>query len=494
MRLKRIAALCAPLLLVCPAFADILEGRVVEDHTGNPIVSAEVRVARIGQSGLAADLESDSEGRFRAPDLASGEYRVEISKPNYAGVTLRLRLPAASLQMRLVRLGAITGQVIDAQGQGVSGGRVFVMVKPPDSGPLRPFGSSVAVNESGQYRVFGLPPGRYAVALSYASFNPGAASGSYYYPVNGQPQFFSVSGGEEYRGIDFSIPAGSRYRISGKVAAPEPVARFALSLFPTDQPSLAVVNQWTEKDGSFLLDGIPAGSYDLVASGPATGSAALASLLGSDPLFGRIHIEVGGGDVEDVSIPVAKGRTVSFVLRAQGGGACPRSAGLALTPLEALGSLEGRSIEVTVGKEETLDNLSFGRYQVAVSKLGDGCYCASIPIVDLRGGEPGGPIEVVIASAGSIRGRLNAGSVRPEDFAVALLGAESAVQVTYPDAEGRFGFTALRPGRYWIAAQTSRTRWVSDLSRMFEIEVAAGALTDVDLSPLPPDGNTDNTP
>jgi hypothetical protein len=481
-------------VLVSSALADTLEGRVVEDHTGNPIVSAEVRATRIGQTGLAAELETDSEGRFRAPDLASGEYRVEISKPNYAGATLRLRLPAASLQMRLVRLGAITGQVIDARGQGVRGGRVFVMVKPPEGGPLRPFGSSVAVNESGQYRVFGLPPGQYAVALSYATFNPGAASGAYYYPVNGQPQFFSVSGGDEYRGVDFSISGGSRYRISGKVAAPESVARFALSLFPADQPSLAVVNQWTEKDGSFRLEGIPAGSYDLVASGPATGSAAQASLLGSDPLFGRIHIEVGGGDVEDVSIPVSEGRTVSFMLRTQGNGACPRSASLALTPLEALGSMEGRTIEATVGREEKLDNLSPGRYQVVVSKLGDGCYCASSPIVDLRGGEPDGPIEVVIASAGSIRGKLNAGLARPEDFAVALLGAESAVQVAYPDAEGRFGFAALRPGRYWIAAQTSKTRWVQDLSRMFEIEIAAGAPTDVDLSPLPPDVNTGNTP
>ncbi len=68
------------LVLVCPAFADTLEGRVVENHTGNPIVSAEARVTRIGQSGLATDMETDSEGRLRSPDLASGEYRVENSK------------------------------------------------------------------------------------------------------------------------------------------------------------------------------------------------------------------------------------------------------------------------------------------------------------------------------------------------------------------------------------------------------------------------------
>ena len=45
------------LVLVCPAFADTLEGRVVEDHTGNPIVSAEAWAARVGRSARAVDRE-----------------------------------------------------------------------------------------------------------------------------------------------------------------------------------------------------------------------------------------------------------------------------------------------------------------------------------------------------------------------------------------------------------------------------------------------------
>ena len=117
------------------AQGETLEGRVVEDHTGNPLVSAEVRIRRTGAAGLAADLETNGEGRFRAPDLAPGEYQLDISKANYVATTLRLRLPAAALQIRLVRTGVITGRVTDSNGRPRRGGQVFAMLKPPGDLP-----------------------------------------------------------------------------------------------------------------------------------------------------------------------------------------------------------------------------------------------------------------------------------------------------------------------------------------------------------------------
>ena len=53
--------------------------RIVEDHIGNPLASVEVRVYRIGQPTLAAELDTDGEGRFRAPGLPDGEYRIEAN-------------------------------------------------------------------------------------------------------------------------------------------------------------------------------------------------------------------------------------------------------------------------------------------------------------------------------------------------------------------------------------------------------------------------------
>jgi hypothetical protein len=159
-----------------------------------------------------------------------------------------------------------------------------------------------------------------------------------------------------------------------------------------------------------------------------------------------------------------------------------------LVSLEALGTMDRRSVEVSFGKEETLDDISPGRYRIAIAKLGDACFSTSAPIVDLTDGSARA-VAVEIAPAGSIRGALKTGSLKPTDFAIVLLASDAveAAQIAYPDAESRFTFTGLRPGRYRIAAQrigdTPQARWIPDLWRMSEIEVPGGPPTNVELSP-----------
>ena len=144
------------LLLVsaCVTRAADLEGRVVEDHTGNPLASVEVRAYKTGQRTLAAHLETDSSGRFRAAGLAEGQYRIEATKANFVGATVRLEAIAGALLIRLVRCGTIAGQVVDSQGQPILGTAVYALPKPVN-GPLMPFsaptaGSSTRVDERGQ--------------------------------------------------------------------------------------------------------------------------------------------------------------------------------------------------------------------------------------------------------------------------------------------------------------------------------------------------------
>ena len=218
-----------------------LEGRIVEDHTGNPLASVEVRVYKTGQRTLAAHLETDSSGRFRAPGLGDGEYRIEATKANFVGATVRLASIAGGLLIRLVRCGVITGQVVDAQGQPILGVAVYAMPKPLN-GPLMPYsapaaGSYTRVDERGQYRLHGLPPGEYAVVAAYgastsmfgstggAEVRSGIGSGVQVYPSNLRPQFFTVAGGELYRNIDFSIVPAGLHNLSGKVELPDPKTR-----------------------------------------------------------------------------------------------------------------------------------------------------------------------------------------------------------------------------------------------------------------------------
>src|ERR1022692_1550126 len=96
-----------------PALAQEVDGRVLEDTSGDPLASAELRFHKAGMGELAADLETERDGRFHASGLPAGEYTVDISKPNHVPATLKLRVPATGVLVRLVRYAVIAGTVRD---------------------------------------------------------------------------------------------------------------------------------------------------------------------------------------------------------------------------------------------------------------------------------------------------------------------------------------------------------------------------------------------
>jgi len=142
------------------------------------------------------------------------------------------------------------------------------------------------------------------------------------------------------------------------------------------------------------------------------------------------------------------------------------------------------------GKEQTVSALAPGRFRVDATDLGPGCFQVNRPVVDL-GGDVAGPVAIEVASAGSIQGSLPAGGA----YTVVLLpvagtdGAEA--RFATPDANGRFGFEAIPPGRYRISVQSAdasrRSRWVSAQGGK-EVQVAGGTPTSVQLPAPPVDG------
>ena len=506
------------LLAAGSASPDTIDGRVVEDHTGSPLASADVRVFKIGTHAAVADLDSDALGNFRVPGLEAGEYRLEVSRQNY--VTTMVRIPVAggavspvAVRIRLARCGVIAGQIVDPRGQPVTGAYAFAIPKPRAASPLQPFnlgGRYAPVDEHGRYRLHNLVPGRYVVAVAYgastiavgstgrAVVRPGLGSGVLFYPDNVQPQSFMLSGGEDYQNIDFTVTPAALYSVSGKVEPAAPGGNFWLALTPASQPAIAVAVAVAEQDGGFRFEGIPPGSYQLLASGPATARGMQGAIPGPDALFGRASVEVSAQNVEGVAMAVDSGRSVTFLLRilhaAHGGDACPQSAQIRLSPLEDWGATLAYSAQVSSVRERRIDRLAPGRYLLSVTELGDRCFSAESQVLDLTRAVDPQPVEVLAAPSGEIHGRLT-GSAKPGDVAVVLWRSEAgeqnvALQIAYPDAGSRFGFPGLRPARYRIAAQWAaddKARWIPDLGRMVEIEVPGGAPTDVEIPAPQPD-------
>jgi hypothetical protein len=100
--------------------------------------------------------------------------------------------------------------------------------------------------------------------------------------MNARPEFFTVTAGEEFPGVDFTIAPGALCTISGKVEPASPSGNFWLALTPPDQPALAVAVTVAEADGRFHFHGMPLGAYHLFASGPST-ARGRGGILGAAP-------------------------------------------------------------------------------------------------------------------------------------------------------------------------------------------------------------------
>lgn len=454
-----------------------------------------------GARGLAADLETDGQGHFDATELSAGDYRLEITKPNYLSATVHLHLAAAGAtsSVRLIRCAAITGQVTDRSGQPVHGATVYAMAKPSaGKPPQRDFtmGHVSYVDQSGNYRLYGLPPGSYLVAVSYGSSATvvgsvgsapppgGNGSGVLFYPDNTRPQPLDLGAGEERHNLNFSVVAASLYSVSGRISFSDPKARFWLSLSSLDQPAIAVSVVPAANDQSFRFEGIPPGSYNLTAFGPTGGYGGRGAILNGDALFARAIVNVGAQNVEGILLTPEKGRSVSFLLRAAANATCPATAQLALSPLEDLGAMIDRKASLNAGKEETVEFLAPARYSIVLTGLGDNCFLTSDAALDVN--QTTSPVTLTIASAGAIRGKLDAGGQPASSFTVVLLPADAldtanAVLATVPDAQSQFAFTGLRPGRYRIAAQAG-SRWLANSNQSVELEVRGGANLQIDLA------------
>ena len=471
-----------------------LAGQVIEDSSGSPLASAELRFHQQGMRELAADLETDRQGRFRATELPPGDYTVDLSKPNYITTTFKLRAPATGLLLRLVRYGAIDGSVTDMAGRPVpgrilapggrtiGGARLAVLAKAPGTEELRSF-RQVSVEDGGHYRVFDLPPGQYAIGLWYSGLNEG--SGMQLYPDNVHPRIFTVSGGEEYSRINFTVEPRQSYAVGGKIERPAGKGQFQVALGLAEQPALPIAQTLTEDDGTFRFEKVPAGTYDLFVAGPTGGYGAFDSTMGRDePLFGRTRVQVIAQNVEGINVPLIPGRPLTLVLRAQGSDTlppgCPQTVTALLTSLEPWAVMFMPNAQVAFGKEQTIRNLAPGRFRVTTSGLASGCYQVNQPVVDLSG-DVAKPVAVELAAAGSIRGLLKSESAPATDFAVTLLEAGSTdgaqAQLAFPDRDGRFAFEGLRPGRYRMAAR----RAGADVSHTVEVDVPSGAPTIVEL-------------
>jgi len=310
----------------------IMRGYVVAADSGAPLRRALVRVSSSdGRSG--GMTTTDADGRFEVKELLAGRYSVSVTKAGYVTMQYGQRRPeqqgtmldildgqlVEKIAFSLPRGGVIVGRVLDEFGEPMAGAQVNAMRSRFVNGGRRlvPTGSA-QTDDLGAFRIFGLAPGDYFIAGSLRSQSmmmPGTISTSNvegyaptYYPGTpnaGEAQRVTVKVGAETAGVSFSLAATRLVRVSGRVvsASGEPALRVFLMANLVDRSTVMGMsgfsNSMTRADGTYQINGLSPGTYNIVARPQGMPSA--------DSEFGQARVTVGAEDVDNVTIVTGRG-------------------------------------------------------------------------------------------------------------------------------------------------------------------------------------------
>ncbi len=184
--------------------------------------------------------------------------------------------------LALTRGGAIHGRVIDEFGEPIAGTRVQVLRSRMVQGRrrLQSMGPGDQTDDTGAFRVYGLPPGDYYVTASTGPADSVRRDPPIYFP--GTPSFteaqaISLAAGTE-ASADFQLQPFRNARVSGMVfnSSGAPVAAMvqlsseAVGMGPSFEnagdPRAFMMMADSGPDGRFTIDNVPPGPYTLTAN------------------------------------------------------------------------------------------------------------------------------------------------------------------------------------------------------------------------------------
>lgn len=473
-----------------------VEGAVVDARTQAPLRKASITLwgGREGARGGVAGT-TDAAGKFVIDKVPPGRYQVTVQRNGYAPSTTGSGNPSSltlsagerlkGIVFRLQPAAAISGRVVDEDGEPLVYAQVMVMRYRYVRGKrqLVNAGGGGPTNDRGEYRIFGLPPGRYFVSASYQGRMMGMpvlsrgrppAGVSYptmYYPGALDPEqavAIQLQAGEERSGVDFRLSPVQAVSVSGRVVAAatgRPLADVGVTLVPrTEGFSPLVARSFQRADpatGRFTIANVRPGSYALGAF----------YRDGETELYARQEIEVGSTDLEGVELALSPGTRIQGRVAVEPGGA-------SLKLDEARVSLEPQQENLGFGgfgtgriKEDgtfELPNLAPGRYSVRIYRLPEGSYLKAARWGDqdvLSAGltiQPGsgGVLELLVSPAGAqVDGIVLDAEKKPHPGAAVVLvpdekrrHREDLFFQQSSDQNGRYSFRGVPPGEYKVFA------------------------------------------
>jgi hypothetical protein len=491
-----------------------ISGRVLGGEKPLPNVTV---VARAGQTSIpmnaaappSAKVLTDAEGYYRLTGLPAGSFVVQPMNPVYvlrekltplgqAGRTVNLGEgeTVEKIDFNLVKGGVITGRVLDHEGQSALGESVHLL-KLDEQGKGTDYWLQnyrmPEIDDLGNYRLYGLPEGRYKVYVGKLADGRSLCVGCKrnqlrrtFHPnvtEEAEAQVVEVTPGSEATGIDIRLAGHLKsFDVQARVVDAEtgqPLVGVECgygNLRPgTTRPSGYGSGFRSGENGVVYFQSVLPGRYGGFVTEAPNG-------------YGEITVfEVTDSDLSGIELKVRRGLSLSGKVTLLG--VPPEMQAARLPQLKFRASVESNaaiapsssSFNPTPDGSFTLNGLPPGRLKISLSGnqrdlswLGleqSGNFTRDG--LELNAGEPPSPVRVYLLAGGQnvIRGQVQfLNGVWPEG-AVLQVGAipkqiagippqllnVRSIQSTFADASGRFTLEQLLPGDYDLTVSAQRS-------------------------------------
>jgi hypothetical protein len=500
------ALICVFLAIPClraqddeKAFADV-EGRVVNASTGEPMHKALVWLSRRqAKSDVKLIGSTDPEGKFRFKRVRPGDYTLAAQRNGFlerrhdSVLALKANDHLKDIVLRLSPAGAISGKVIDEDGDPVAGAEVRLWYRTNYFGQdrlERYGGAAYQTNGNGEYRFDGLAPGSYFVRATpnngvetslddqfvnsngdpillrdVATYYPGAL-----FVDNASP--IRVSGGEEQGGTDVRLRRSKAFRISGNVVGFEPATPPDLKVFISrvEKGTYWLVGDVAvSSNGGFAVNKLLPGTYELSLHRTGTN------------VRGKTLVAVTSTDVTEVTITPYVPAQVKLRVAVEGDGRTTPLAGIAHLRRNPLDYGAWCHFEDGVCD---LRDVEPGKHLLDIRTSADG-YIKSVRSGERRFSpraidvpEGGLALDAILSRAmAQIDGQIEEEGQNKSLVGVVLVPVTTGEEIadlprmTSLDQHGHFSFLNLPPGKYrlFAAEEVQYAQWSNpDLVRELE--------------------------
>lgn len=451
--------LLALLLFAAAAYAQIVQGVVINSANKKPVPGAVVELS--GATGEGADpdvyrAQADGAGHFRFSPVAPGRYRAAASAQGFIRVGPRaepvtVEAAGRDITLSLVPASVITGRVVDGDGDPIPYVSVEAIQYGYQSGKKALQTTAGArTDDHGEYRIFELQPGHYYVRATYRA-GPSTAYAPAFFPaapeISGATLLDTAPGGE-LRAIDLMLHAGAPHSISGK-AVDGQTGQPATNVYVTARMnSDQYAGGAAQTKDSFTIANLIPGKYLLSAQEFTPGGPAKT---------GRVAVDLGNADISGVVLTLNPGTEISGIVRDLPDNAA--QVHLSLEPENTGG--DSFSVNVTARGTFAFHNVHADVYRLTWN-LPKGVYVKWIKMgdrllkddrVDLSGAA--GPLTIQLAAdGGRVQGTVRDAEGKPVPGAFVTMTSEPSYDFWSATADdtGHFEIRDIAPGDYRLLA------------------------------------------